>query len=79
MGTYYGERIFGALAEGLRTSSWVPALLALGFATGFVHYLLHRGVYRMSDPEGAEAAQGLLARTGKVGPATKTDVLPAIR
>ena len=44
-GTYYGDRIFGAVAEGLRTSSWVPALVALGFATGFVHYLLDRSVY----------------------------------
>ena len=39
-GTFYGDRIFGAIATGLRTSSWVPALLAAGFATGFVHYLL---------------------------------------
>ena len=70
-GTFYGDRIFGALAEGLRTSSWVPALLALGFATGFIHYLLDRGVYRMSDPEVRAAAQGLLARNDKkVVPAT---------
>jgi len=64
-GIFYGDRIFGALAEGLRTSSWVPALLAFGFATGFIHYLLDRGVYRMSDPEVREAAQGLLARADK--------------
>ena len=59
-GVYYGDRIFGAFAEGLRTSSWVPALVALGFATGFVHYLLDRGVYRMSDPRVRAAASGLL-------------------
>src|SRR5262249_55955017 len=41
-GAFYGDRIFGALATGLRTSSWVPALLALGFATGFIHYVLDR-------------------------------------
>ena len=64
-GTYYGDRIFGALATGLRTSSWVPALLALGFATGFIHYLLDRSVYRMSSPQIRTAARGLLARTGK--------------
>src|SRR5206468_2519901 len=29
-GTYYGDRIFGAFATQLRTSTWVPALLALG-------------------------------------------------
>lgn len=59
-GTYYADRIFGALATGLRTSSWVPALLALGFSTGFVHYLLDRSVYRLSDPEIRSAARGLL-------------------
>jgi hypothetical protein len=59
-GTYYGDRIFGAVAAGLRTSSWVPALVAIGFATGFVHYLLDRGVYRMSDPRVRSAACGLL-------------------
>ncbi len=71
-GTFYGDRIFGALAEGLRNSSWVPALLALGFATGFIHYLLDRGIYRMSHPEVRAAAQGLLARNDKkVVPATR--------
>jgi hypothetical protein len=59
-GAYYGDRIFGALATGLRTSSWVPFLIALGFATGFVHYLLDRSVYRLSDPDVRAAAQGLL-------------------
>jgi hypothetical protein len=66
-GTYYGDWIFGAIASGLRTSSWVPVLIALGFATGFIHYLLDRSVYRMSDPEVRRAARGLLdpARAGK--------------
>jgi len=59
-GTYYGDRIFGAIAAGLRTSSWVPALVAAGFATGFVHYLLDRSVFRMSDPRVRSAACGLL-------------------
>jgi hypothetical protein len=61
-GTYYGDRIFGAFGEALRTSSWVPALLALGFATGFVHYLLDRSVYRMSNADVRTAARGLLSR-----------------
>ena len=65
-GTYYGDRIFGAVAEGLRTSSWVPALVAVGFATGFVHYLLDRSVYRMSDPRVRSAACGLLDRPRKL-------------
>jgi hypothetical protein len=58
--TYYGDRIFGAIAVALRTSSWVPALVALGFATGFIHYLLDRSVYRMSDPQVRAAARGIL-------------------
>jgi hypothetical protein len=61
-GTYYGEQIFGAVAAGLRTSSWVPALVAAGFATGFLHYILDRGVYRMSDPRVRSAARGLLVQ-----------------
>ena len=59
--TFYGDRIFGAIATQLRTSSWVPALVALGFASGFIHYLLDRSIYRMSDPEVRKAARGLLA------------------
>jgi hypothetical protein len=65
-GTYYGDRIFGAIATQLRTSSWVPALLALGFATGFIHYLLDRSVYRMSDPQVRAAACGLLGNASKI-------------
>jgi hypothetical protein len=60
-GINYGDRIFGAVAMGLRTSSWVPALVALGFSTAFLHYLLDRAVYRMSDPQVRSAARGLLA------------------
>jgi hypothetical protein len=64
-GTYYGDRIFGAFATQLRTSTWVPALLALGFATGFIHYLLDRSVYRMSDPQVRAAASGLIRNPSK--------------
>jgi hypothetical protein len=60
--TFYGDRIFGAFAEGLRASSWVPMLVALGFATGFLHYLLDRSLYRMSDPRVRAAASNLLNR-----------------
>ena len=65
-GIYYGDRIFGAVAEGLRTSLWAPALVAAGFATGFVHYLLDRSVYRMSDPRVRSAACGLLNQPYKL-------------
>jgi hypothetical protein len=67
-GAYYGDRIFGSFATALRTSSWVPAFLALGFATGFVHYLLDRAVYRLSDPEVRKAARGLLERSSHESP-----------
>ncbi len=67
-GVYYGDRIFGALATALRTSSWVPALVAFGFATGFIHYLLDRNIYRMSDPEVRAAARGLLRGPGQDSP-----------
>ncbi len=58
--TFYGDRIFGAFVSGLRTSDRVPALVALGFATAFVHSLLDRAIYRFSNPPVREAARGLL-------------------
>jgi hypothetical protein len=57
---YYGDRIFGAFAASLRNSFWVPTLLALGLASGFVHYIQDRNIYRMSDPGVRAAASGLL-------------------
>lgn len=59
-GTFYGDRFFGELGVALRTSSFVPALVALGFATAFLHYLLDRAVYRLSAPQVRSAARGLL-------------------
>jgi hypothetical protein len=56
----YADRIFGAAAQWLRSSPFVPALLALGFATGFIHYLLDRAAFRFSSPEVRQAARGLL-------------------
>jgi hypothetical protein len=56
----YADRIFGAAAWWLRSSPWVPALLALGFATAFIHYLLDRAAFRFSSPEVRLAARGLL-------------------
>lgn len=65
IGTYYGDRIFGTIATALRTSSWVPALVALGFASGFIHYLLDRSVFRFSDPQVRAAAAGLLQQRAR--------------
>jgi hypothetical protein len=75
-GTYYGDRIFGAIATQLRTSSWVPALVALGFATGFIHYLLDRSVYRMSDPQVRAAAAGLLEQQARFRLRRKKILIP---
>jgi hypothetical protein len=56
----YADRIFGYAAWWLRSSLFVPALLALGFASGFIHYLLDRAAYRFSSPDVRQAARGLL-------------------
>lgn len=56
----YADRIFGAAAWWLRSSPFVPALLALGFATGFIHYLLDRAAFRFSSSDVRQAARGLL-------------------
>ena len=56
----YAERIFGDAARWLRSSPFVPALLALGFAAGFIHYLLDRAAFRFSSPDVRQAARGLL-------------------
>lgn len=56
----YADRIFGEAAWWLRSSPVVPLLLALGFASGFIHYLLDRAAFRFSSPEVRQAARGLL-------------------
>ena len=55
----YADRIFGAAALWLRSSPFVPVLLALGFTTGFIHYVLDRAAFRFSSPEVRQAARGL--------------------
>ena len=56
----YADRIFGGAALWLRSSPFVPVLLALGFASGFIHYLLDRAAFRFSSPDVRQAARGLL-------------------
>jgi len=56
----YADRIFGDVARWLRSSPFAAALLALGFATGFIHYLLDRAAFRFSSPDVRRAARGLL-------------------
>ncbi len=56
----YADRIFGDAARWLRSSPFVPALLAVGFASSFIHYLLDRAAFRFSSPDVRQAARGLL-------------------
>ena len=56
----FADRIFGQAALWLRSSPFVPALLALGFATSFIHYVLDRAAFRFSSPDVRRAARGLL-------------------
>jgi hypothetical protein len=56
----YADRIYGDAARWLRSSPFVPVLLALGFAAGFIHYLLDRAAFRFSSPDVRQAARGLL-------------------
>ena len=56
----YADRIYGNAAWWLRSSTFVPALLAWGFASSFIHYLLDRAAFRFSSPEVRQAARGLL-------------------
>jgi hypothetical protein len=60
----YADRIYGDTARWLRASPLVPALLALGLATGFVHYLLDRAAFRFSSPAVRRAARALLEPRG---------------
>ena len=57
----YAHRLVGQFAVALRTSQWVPFLVACGLTTAFVHYWLDRAVYRLSDRRVRAAAHGLLA------------------
>ncbi len=57
----YGFRIFPFLLAPLTLQGILPALLALGLTTGFVHYALDRAVWRFSDPGVRKAASGVLS------------------
>ena len=58
----YGPVLFpDAWIAALDRSPWVPVLVALGFASAFVHYQLDRAVYRFSNPRVRAAARDLVA------------------
>jgi len=56
----FAENIVPAFSAALKNSTWVPALIALGFVTGFLHYALDRAVFRLSDREVRAAAHNLV-------------------
>lgn len=58
----YAMRFVPSVMHWLTQAEIVPWLVALGFTTGFVHYLLDRAVYRLSDPAVRKAAAGLLEK-----------------
>ena len=68
----YADRIFANAAWWLRSSPFVPVLLALGFASSFIHYLLDRAAFRFSSPDVRQAARGLL-QPGSGGTASITE------
>ncbi|MGI9413535.1 MAG: hypothetical protein ACR2PM_07695 [Hyphomicrobiales bacterium] len=57
----YGPQVFPFLTDLLAAPGMVPALIALGFASAFIHYAMDRSVFRFSDPEVRHAARGLLS------------------
>ena len=54
------EMMLGAVG-----TAFVPALLAMGFATSFIHYLLDRAAFRFSSPDVRQAGANRFA-TGVV-------------
>ena len=47
----YGPLVFPRLSALLNTQPWLQICIALGFVTGFVHYLIDRAVFRFSNEE----------------------------
>lgn len=58
-GPGYAKRLVPVVANWLANSAWMPALVAVGFVTAFLHYALDRAVFRFSDAEVRKAAGGL--------------------
>jgi hypothetical protein len=56
----FAEDLVPAFASALTNSTWLPALVAVGFVTAFLHYALDRAVFRLSDEEVRGAAHNLL-------------------
>ncbi len=55
----YAKRLVSVVADWLANSAWMPALVAVGFVTAFLHYVLDRAVFRFSDAEVRKVAGGL--------------------
>ncbi len=62
----YGPLLFPRLSAALNTQPWLQICIALGFVTGFVHYLIDRAVFRFSNAETRACSLPLLmARPGE--------------
>ena len=59
-GVRYSELLFPTFIYWLENSSWVPILVGIGLASGFLHYFMDRAVYRFSDSEIRMRAKKLL-------------------
>lgn len=59
-GTRYSELLYPSLMDWLENSSWITFLVAIGIVSGFLHYLMDRAVYRLSDTETRFSAKKLL-------------------
>ena len=59
-GIRYSEFLFPSFMDWLGNSSWVPILVGIGLASGFLHYYMDRAVYRFSDYETRMRANKLL-------------------
>lgn len=55
-----GAFLFFGLLASCPAQAAVCGILALGLATGFMHYLLDRAAFRFSSPDVRQAARGLL-------------------
>jgi len=60
LGASYSELVFPSLIYWLENSSWVTILVGVGLATGFLHYLMDRAVYRLSDAETRKSFNNLM-------------------
>ena len=55
----YTEKLLPELMEWMEKSDWLIFLMALGIASGYLHYWMDRAVYRLSDKETCKVVKKL--------------------